>query len=299
MKYRRLGSTDLEVSVIGLGTWQFGGEWGKEFTPKEAAEIVGAAKDAGINLIDTAECYGDHLSESMVGKAIAGEREKWVVATKYGHLFHNFLDRTKDFSPESVVLQLENSLKALNTDYIDLYQFHSGNREDFENDKLWELLSREKEKGKIRHLGISLSKGISQEDKLFQTEHARKLDNETIQIIYNRLDRTPEEKIFPVCLENDLGVLARVPLASGILSGKYQPGHTFTGADVRAERDQGKLDMELRMAQEVRAREVPAGVNMASWALAWCLKQEAVTCVIPGCKTVEQVKKNVAAVELL
>jgi len=299
MKYRRLGSTEIEVSVIGLGTWQFGGEWGKDFTPGEAAKIIGEAKEQGINVIDTAECYGDHLSEEMVGEAIAGERDKWILATKYGHLFHDFLDRTMDFTPEGVVLQLEGSLKALKTDYIDLYQFHSGTNAEFDNDRLWELLAKEKEKGKIRHLGLSLSKGISIEDKIYQTENARRRGNETIQLIYNRLDRNPEETIFPLCRKEDLGILARVPLASGLLSGKYQPGHTFSGADVRAERDQGKLDMELRMVQEIRAQEVPDGVDMASWSLAWCLKQEAVTAVIPGCKSVEQVRRNARAVELL
>lgn len=109
MKYRRLGRTGLKVSVIGLGTWQFGGEWGKTFTQQEVQAIVGRARDLGVNLIDTAECYGDHLSESLVGRAIAAERESWIVATKFGHHFHGHAQRTDRWTPKEVVAQLEES----------------------------------------------------------------------------------------------------------------------------------------------------------------------------------------------
>src|SRR3989338_445567 len=119
MKYRTLGKTGLEVSVIGVGAWQFGGEWGKDFTQAEVDQILGRAKDLGINLIDTAECYGDHLSESLIGDAIQEEREKWIVATKFGHRFHGFMHRTDHFDAKDVSRQLEGSLAALKTDYVD------------------------------------------------------------------------------------------------------------------------------------------------------------------------------------
>jgi len=98
MKYRRLGKTELKVSVIGLGTWQFGGEWGKDFSPEEVRDLVARAKDLGINLIDTAECYGNHLSESLIGQAIEGQRDAWIVATKFSHHFHGHLRRTDHWS---------------------------------------------------------------------------------------------------------------------------------------------------------------------------------------------------------
>src|SRR6185295_18210352 len=107
MKYRILGKTNLRVSVIGLGTWQFGGEWGKDFSQDEVAAMLARARDLGINLIDTAECYGDHTSEALIGGAIHRERDRWVIATKFGHKFHGYMNRTDERRPDQVVRQLE------------------------------------------------------------------------------------------------------------------------------------------------------------------------------------------------
>src|SRR5882724_977764 len=164
MKYRTLGKTNLKVSVIGLGTWQFGGEWGKDYSQDEADRIIDRCRQVGINLIDTAECYGDHTSERLIGSAISRDREKWIVATKFGHHFHGFLDRTVHYEPDDVLKQLDGSLKALRCECIDLYQFHSGDNQMFQTPGLWELLAKQIEVGKIRHLGIS----VSPNDNLFQ-----------------------------------------------------------------------------------------------------------------------------------
>ncbi len=117
-------------------------------------------------------------------------------------------------------------------------------------------------------------------------------------MVYNRLNRTPEQRVFPACIEHRLGVLARVPLASGYLSGKYKPGHKFDAGEVRGRHSDEKRDTQLAEAQKIAETEVPSGVPMAEWALAWCLKHPAVTCVIPGCKNVEQVESNAAAADL-
>ncbi|HSR29874.1 MAG TPA: aldo/keto reductase [Anaerolineae bacterium] len=296
MKYRRLGNTALKVSVIGVGTWQFGGEWGKQFSQPEVDQILGRAKELGINLIDSAECYGDHLSESLVGKAIRQDRDDWVVATKFGHRFIGHLEREDLWSPEEVRKQLEDSLRALRTGRIDLYQFHSGGDDAFDNDALWTMLSKQVDAGKIRHLGISIS---SRGDNLNQVIKATKVGASTIQVVYNRLDRQPEERVFPSCIEQELGVLARIPLASGFLSGKYRPGTQFTADDdLRSGWDPARVEERLRQAQEIQENEVPAGVPMVPWVLAWCLQHPAVTCVIPGCKSVEQVESNASAAEL-
>lgn len=295
MKYRRLGKTDLRVSVVGIGTWQFGGEWGKPFTQAEADAILGRGKDLGINLIDTAECYGDHLSERLVGGAIRGQRADWIIATKFGHHFHDKFDRTDHWSAAEVVAQLDESLRALGTDYVDIYQFHSGADEAFDNDELWHALNQQVRAGKIRHLGTS----IGSNDNLHQTARSTEVNSQVIQVIYNRLDQRPEERVFPSCIEQDLGVLARVPLASGFLSGKYRPDTVFTAADdVRSRRDQEEVRQRLLEVERIAAEEVPPGVDMASWALAWCLQHPAVTCVIPGCKSPEQVEANARAAAL-
>ncbi|MFH5185955.1 aldo/keto reductase [Paenibacillus sp. TAB 01] len=294
MKYRRLGSTNLKVSVIGVGTWQFGGEWGKAFTQEEADAILDQAHASGINLIDTAECYGDHTSEALIGDYVSRRRrEDWVIATKFGHHFHGHQERTQHWSPQEVLQQLDASLKALQTDYIDLYQFHSGSDEAFDQDELWTLLDKQVQAGKIRHLGTS----IGSNDNLHQTAASHKVGSQAIQVVYNRLDRKPEERVFPSCEEQDLGVLARVPLASGYLSGKYKPGAVFGDNDVRQRHDREQTAAKLEEVQRIRENEVPQGVDMATWSLAWCLKHPAVTAVIPGCKSPEQVISNAAAAE--
>ncbi|MBN2657039.1 MAG: aldo/keto reductase [Spirochaetales bacterium] len=295
MKYRILGRTGLNISVVGVGTWQFGGEWGKDFSQGEVNDILDAAQERGINFIDTAECYGDHLSESLIGSRTSRDRDKWVIATKFGHHFHDFMDRTRHFDPEDVVRQLDLSLRSLKTDYIDLYQMHSSKDDEFLTEGLWEELVRQKEKGKIRHIGLS----ISGNDNIYQTSRAGDLGAESIQVVYNRLDRVPEKEIFPSCREQNLGVLARVPMASGLLSGKYRKGHVFTGSDVRATRDKVELEQQIEEVERIYSEEVPEGVSMASWALAWCLKDPVVTAVIPGCKNIDQVHGNADAADLL
>ena len=295
MKYRRLGKTDLRVSVIGIGTWQLGGEWGKTFKQAEVDAMLAKAAELGVNLIDTAECYGDHLSEQLIGNAVKGRRDEWIIATKFGHGFKDSFGRDMLFEPEHVQKQLEESLKALQTDYIDLYQFHSGTDEMYDTPGLWEMLQQQVDAGKVRHLGISVSKT---QGSLYQVDKASEVEADAIQVFYNRIHRKPEEQMFDSCLRQDLGVLARVPLASGYLSGKYDKEATFAGTDVRSVwQDE---DEKREIVEEVMKlkSEVPEGVPMAQWALAWCLQHPAVTCVIPGCKTIEQVESNARAADL-
>ncbi len=296
LKYRRLGRTGLKVSVIGVGTWQFGGEWGQTYTQAEADAVLHRAKEVGINLIDTAECYGDHLSEQLIGGFLKQDRrEDWIVATNFGHHFSGLFERDQLWSAEHVRTQLEHSLQALGTDYVDLYQFHSGTDKAFDNDDLWTFLDKAVQAGKIRHLGIS----IGSNDNLHQTASATRVGASAIQVVYNRLDRVPETRVFPSCIEQDLGVLARVPLASGYLSGKYDTSSTFNATDVRSRHDEQVRRAKLEDVSRIRANEVPEGMDMAQWALAWCLKHDAVTCVIPGCKSAEQVDADAAAARFI
>ncbi len=296
MKYRRLGKTNLNVSVIGLGTWQFGGEWGKDFNQVEVTQMLRRANELGINLLDTAECYGAHLSESLIGAAIEKERKDWIIATKFGHKFHGYMDRTDERSAKDMVAQLDASLRALRTDYVDILQYHSVRDSEFDDLALQDALQQQVKAGKVRHIGNSISSGL---DYTHQCEGSEKAGVEVLQVIYNRLDRRPEENAFPIAKRQDLGILARVPLASGFLSGKYKPGARFEGKDQRSGTDQAKIDSKLREVEQIAREEVPAGVNMAQWALAWCLRRSEVTSVIPGAKNVEQVESNAAAANLV
>jgi len=294
MKYRKLGRTGMDVSVIGLGTWQFGGEWGRAYTQPEVDAIFDAARGCGINLIDTAECYGDHTSEALIGPAIARDREAWVLATKFGHKYQAPFERSEPRSADDVQAQLEASLAALQTDRIDLYQYHSWGDDQFFDDDVLAVLHKLRDQGKVRHIGNSVRK----KDYLRQIEASADRSIEAIQIVYNRLTRGPEARALPACAEQDLGVLARSPLASGYLSGKYQPGHAFDAGEVRGRHTPEQRDGLLEQAAAIQRDEVPAGVDMARWALAWVLQHPAVSCVIPGCKSPEQVNANAAAAQL-
>jgi aryl-alcohol dehydrogenase-like predicted oxidoreductase len=295
VRYRPLGRTGLSVSVIGLGTWQLGGEWGIDFTQAAVDEILDAAAECGINLIDTAECYGDHLSEALIGDYLARhDRSRWIVATKFGHRFDGFLKRQDDFSVDGVRKQLDASLQALRIETIDLYQFHSGPDTAFDNDDLWTMLHGQRDAGKIRHLGVSLNKTTER-----QADWAAQRGVEVIQVVHNRLDQRAAGVHFPFAARDGLGVLARVPLASGLLSGKYQVGAQFPANDVRSRAAPGTMQQELEEVARIRRDEVPSGVPMAQWAIAWCVKNPLVSAVIPGCKNAGQVRDNAAAADLV
>jgi aryl-alcohol dehydrogenase-like predicted oxidoreductase len=308
--YRRLGRTELNVSAIGVGSWQFSGEWGHEFTQSEVTSILGRARELGINVVDTAECYGDHLAEELIGAAIAGHRDEWVVATKFGHEFQADKvggekwwpqDARRDaYEPREVVAQLDRSLRALGTDHVDIYQFHSGGAEDFATDGLWETLQDQVDKGKIRALGISLRgpRADATGAAGVQAERALEVGAKVVQVLYNRLERRVEERVLPACVEQDLGVLVREPLANGLLGGKYSPGRWVQGTnDWRAQLDREAIEASLAEAERIRETEIPEGVTPAQWALAWCLRQPVVGSVIAGCRTVAQLEDNAAAVD--
>jgi myo-inositol catabolism protein IolS len=291
--YRRLGKTEFQVSAIGLGTWQFGGEWGRRYTQREVDEILDTAAAEGINLIDTAECYGDHTSEALIGDYLARrDRQRWIVATKFGHQYHGFMDRSWHLAPSEVQQQLERSLRALRTDYIDLYQFHSGPDAEFNQPALWAMLNRQRAAGRVRRLGISISSKAGH----FQAREASSVGAEALQVVYNRLERRAERDFFPCARQQDLGILARVPLASGFLSGKHTNPGSFPKHDMRSTLDPAQVNRWLATVEELRL-EVPQGTPMAVWALAWCLKNPVVSSVIPGCSSPEQVKLNAAAAE--
>jgi aryl-alcohol dehydrogenase-like predicted oxidoreductase len=257
--------------------------------------ILTRAAELGINLIDTAECYGDHLAEQLVGRAVKGQREKWVLATKFGHRFKGPFQRDDLFGPSQVQEQLEQSLKALQTDYIDLYQFHSGTDEMFDTRGLWDKLHEWVDAGAVRHLGISISKKRA---SVYQVNKASEVGADAVQVVYNRIERETDKVILPTCLRENLGVLARVPLASGFLSGTYTKETQFPETDVRAVWQTGEERQHLIEQVEEIKGEIPQGVPMAQWALAWCLQHPAVSCVIPGCKNVEQVQSNARAADL-
>jgi len=296
MKYRTLGRTGLKVSVIGVGTWQLGGEWGKAFSQAEVDAILDRAAEAGINLIDTAECYGDHLAERLIGDYLSRHgRDKWVIATKFGHRFKGFMDRADAFGAAEARAQLIASLRALRTDRIDLYQFHSGSDEAFLDDGLRAFLDDARRAGMVRNTGVSI-RGTGSD---VQVREAFGRGYGVLQVVYNRLDIRPEAAVFPTARRYNLGVLARVPLASGLLGGKHEVGDKFGPHDFRSTLGKDEIVRRIREGERLADEELLPGVSRARWALAWCLRDPVVTAVIPGVRTPEQVAENASAADLL
>jgi len=225
-----------------------------------------------------------------------------VVATKFGHVFHGPFDRTDERAAKDVRPQVEASLRALRTDRIDLLQYHSVRDAEFFDEAVRDEIQRLVREGKVRFIGNSIGNGGPTVDgRNAQAERSTEFHADVLQVIYNRIDRKPEEgtpSLFEMAIHQDLGVLARVPLASGFLSGKYKPGDTFQPGDVRQRQDPKAIAEKLTLAQQIQRTEVPTGVDMATWALAWCLQHPAVTAVIPGCKSADQLEKNADAAEL-
>ena len=296
MKYRVLGRTGLKVSVVGVGAWQLGGEWGKAFTQAEVDAILDRAAECGVNLVDTAECYGDHLSERLIGDYLSRrDRDRWILATKFGHAFGGFMRREDRFGADDVRAQLIASLRALRTDRIDIYQFHSGPDGAFLDDGLRAALEDARRSGMVRNLGVSIRSSGSE----VQAREAFGRGYGVLQVVYNRLDARAESEVFPYARRHGLGVLARVPLASGLLAGGHGAAAEFGPDDYRSTLGPEEIARRAREAEKIAEMELPLGVSAARWALAWCLRDPVVTAVIPGAKSPEQAAENASAADLL
>lgn len=299
MKYRKLGSTGLAVSVVGLGTYQFSGAWGKQFSAPEIGRIVAAAHDAGVNFIDTAECYGDHLAERLLGQAIPpADRGDWIFATKFGHRHRGPAEHGECWSPAEVLLQLEDSLRALRTDYVDLYQFHSGGDDAFDNDELWTTLDKQVRAGKIRHLGLSLRNAAVEHGDMHQIGACGERNIRTLQIVYNKLFRDAAAEALPLAQANGLGVIGRVPLAKGYLSCRYTRGTRFSAGDHRAHATP-EQHADLVGRAEAAHKDEPADASMAQRAIAWALSHPSISTVVVGTKDVSQIMDSANAAHLL
>ena len=283
MRLRSLGSGGPPVPVIGFGAWPVGGGMGR-MEESEAIRTVRGAIDAGVTLVDTAQAYGP--SESVVGKALRdGYRERCFLATKV----------SGDYSPAAVRAAMENSLRALGVDHVDLYQVHSWRGERDPIEATMAALARLQEEGKTRHLGVSNFNAAQMQAAAAVAPFV------SSQPRYNMLDREIEAVDLPWCEANGVGNLAHSPLAKGLLTGRYAPGHVFPEDDerTRSPRFQGEL-FGRYCAVAGRLGEVAAdkGLTLVQMAIAWCLRQPAVSCVLVGAKSPEQVREHLGAAEV-
>jgi aryl-alcohol dehydrogenase-like predicted oxidoreductase len=291
MKYRTLGRTGLRVSVIGLGTMVHAGHFG----PMKDSESLGAiqtALDLGVNFIDTSDAYGAGYGETLLGNALKGKREKVIIATKGGNVMTGPNRGKRIFEPDYISRVMEESLVRLQTDYIDLYQLHNPTVEVIEKDAVWEVLERAKQAGKIRHYGVSIN---SMEEGIAAVKNGRA---DTVQVEYNLLAQEPAEQIFPLARQANVGIVARVPLRRGILTGKLTVDDEarFQGEDVRARSFKGEpFRNELAKADQLRFLVRGAITGLTQAALAFCVADPAVSVTIPGARDAGQMRENAGA----
>jgi len=296
MHYRKLGTSDLGVSVLTLGCWAFAGDsnWGPQDDALSYA-TVRAALDAGINCFDTAEAYGAGKSEQVLGQALVGRRQEAIIASKVSN---------SNLRPNDIIAACERSLRRLQTDYIDLYQIHWPSREVPLADSMG-TLERLKEQGKIRAIGVS-NFGVGDMADLVAVGHA-----ETNQLPYGLLARSIEYEIVPACLEHQMGILCYMPLMQGLLSGKFSsPDDVPVGrartrhydSSKRGDARHGETGCEqetFAAINVVRQISQELGESMVAVSLAWAIQQPAVTTVLVGGRNPDQIAQNAMATNLV
>ncbi|MFP4365584.1 MAG: aldo/keto reductase [Bacteroidales bacterium] len=301
MKKRLLGKTGFEISETALGTWQVGGKWGHDFSHENADNILNTAVDNGINFIDTADVYGGGESEKAVGRLVRSRKERIYVATKCGRKLSPHTDES--YQPQVLRKFVEDSLKNMGLERLDLIQLHCPPTETFYRPEIFELFDTLKKEGKILNLGVSV-------EKVDEALKAIEYDNvATIQIIFNMFRQRPAENFFPEAAKRNVGIIARVPLASGLLTGKFSPSTTFSKEDHRTFNRNGEAFDKgetfsgvdyikgLDAVEEIK-KLFPEQTNLAAIALKWILMFPEVSCVIPGASRPDQVLSNIQASEL-
>lgn len=300
MEYRKLGRTGFNVSSISFGSWAIGGNWG-EVDERQSIEALNKAVDMGVNFFDTADVYGDGRSERLVAKLRDERSEEIHIATKAGRRLDPHVP--EGYNPENLSSFIDRSLKNLNTDTIDLLQLHCPPTEVYYNPEVFEFLDDQVKKGKIRYYGVSVEKV---EEALKAIEYP---NVQTAQIIFNMFRHRPSELFFEQAKKKEVGILARVPLASGMLTGKFDKNAKFEEDDHRNFNRHGEafdvgetfsgvdFELGLKAVEELKAI-CPNGVSLVQFALRWILMFDAVTCAIPGAKKVNQVEENISAADL-
>jgi aryl-alcohol dehydrogenase-like predicted oxidoreductase len=300
MQYRELGRTGWHVSAVSFGAWAIGGAWGS-VDDKESLAALDRAVDLGVNFIDTADVYGDGRSERLVGELRRRRSEKIYVATKAGRRLSPHTP--EGYNRENLTSFVERSLKNLATEAIDLLQLHCPPNEVYYRPEVFGVLDDLVAAGKLRHYGVSVK---SPEEGLKAMDYP---NLQSVQIIFNMFRHRPAELFFAEAKRRRVGILARVPLASGMLTGKMRPDSTFEVTDHREFNRHGErfdvgetfsgVDYETGLVAVEELKAVcPPGWTLTQFALRWILMHDAVTCAIPGAKRPQQAEENCAAADL-
>lgn len=299
MNYRTLGKTGYEVSEISLGTWQLGSRWGDPFSEEVAQQTLEAALENGINMLDTADIYQDGCSERAIGRFLKAHPEKRIyVVTKMGRALNPHV--AEGYTEENMRRFVNQSRERMGVDALDLTLLHCPPTPIFSNKEFFACLDKMKAEGIIRHYGVSIERI---DEGLAALEH----DISAIEVIFNMYRQRPAEELFKKAAEKNVGIIVRVPLASGMLTGTYTADKTFGPNDHRTYNRNGESFDKgetfsgvdyltgIRSAERLKA-ELPTG-DLAGMALRWCLMFPEVSVVIPGASRPEQIVRNVAASE--
>jgi len=301
MQHRLLGRTGMTVSTISFGAWAIGSSWGPVDDTLSLAALH-AAVDAGVNFIDTADVYGDGKSERLIARLKKERpRDEIYVATKAGRRLQT---QTADgYTRENLTAWVDRSLQNLDGDAIDLLQLHCPHPAVYDRSEVFGILDHLTSAGKVRHYGVSVET-VEEARKAIRHPHVK-----TVQIIFNAFRLKPSDGFLAEARAKDVGIIARVPLASGLLTGKLRRDSTFADSDHRAFNREGQsfdrgetfsgvpYEDALAAVEDLR-RIVPAGMTMTQFALRWILMWDAVTCAIPGAKTPAQARENAGASDL-
>jgi aryl-alcohol dehydrogenase-like predicted oxidoreductase len=300
LNYRPLGRTGWKVSEISFGAWAIGGAWG-QVSDEESLAALNQAIDSGINFLDTADVYGNGRSHRLIAQLKKSRKEDIVVATKMGRRLPK--QTVEGYSRENLTSWVEDNLRGLETEALDLVQLHCPPTSAYYHPEIFGVLDDLVQAGKIRFYGVSVERV---EEALKAIEYP---NLQTVQIIFNCFRQRPSELFFPQAKARQVGILARVPLASGLLTGKFRADTQFEADDHRNFNRQGQrfdagetfsgvdYQVALSAVEEIRAL-LPPGVTMSQLALRWILMFEAVTCAIPGGKRPSQVADNATASNL-
>ena len=296
MRTRRLGQTDLELTVIGLGTWAIGGSWQFGWGPQEDADsirTIQAAVDAGINWIDTAPIYGCGHSETIVGKTLREMSEKPIIATKCGLGWNDKREKINCLDHDAILAECENSLRRLGVEAIDLYQMHWP-VPDAQVEEAWEAMAKLVQQGKVRYLGACN----------FTVEQLQRVSAihppVSLQPPYSMLSRGIEDNLLPYCGENQIGIVAYSPMQKGLLTGKFTKAYLQSlAADDHRLKDRNfmgaKFEQNLDIIEALKPIAARNGKTPGQLAIAWVLRKEEMTAAIVGARKQQQIKETVQA----
>ena len=298
MKFRQLPKTELVLPEVGFGVWTVATDWWGKISDEGRASLLENALELGVNFFDTADTYGEGFGEEILANVLGHRRKDIIISTKFGYDFYDksvprvgHQERVQKFDREFVTFACEQSLRRLQTDYIDLYQIHNPKMTALERDELFETLEQLQSDGKIRYFGTALGPDIGWFEEGETSMRDRHVHS--VQIIYSIIEQDPARDFFPIAQEENVGLISRVPHASEVLTGRYIEPPSFQEGDHRASRKAEWMREALRKAEQVNFLVQEDTRTMSQSAIKFCLAQPSIVSVLPNFTTLEELNEYI------